>query len=162
MMTTVNGWRTTQACGVPGGWLVEAACAATLPAINGPQEALYWQATDDAQGAKLDGSRHYVIHFPAGQLPPVDAFWSITIAGARRLMVENAAHKYSVSDRSGLQTNADGSTDVYLQPTAPPGHEANWLPTPSGNFMLWLRAYQPRPSLLDGTYRPPGVTQVQP
>jgi hypothetical protein len=95
-------------------------------------------------------------------LPPVEAFWSITIAGPARLMVENAAHKYRVSDRSGLQANPDGSTDVYLQQTAPAGREANWLPTPSGNFMLWLRAYQPRPSVLDGTYRPPAVAQVQP
>ncbi len=50
MMTTVNGWQTTQACGVPGGWLVEAACAETLPAINVPREAVYWQTTVDARG----------------------------------------------------------------------------------------------------------------
>jgi hypothetical protein len=161
MMTTVNGWQTTQACGVPGGWLVEAACASKLPAVNAPQEAIYWQATVDAQGAKLDGAKSYVIHFPAGGLPPVNAFWSITIAGANRLMTANAAHKYSVSDRSGFQTSPDGSVDIYLQPTAPTGHEANWLPTPSGSFMLWLRAYEPGPAVLDGTYRPPAVTQVQ-
>jgi hypothetical protein len=162
MMTTVNGWKTTQACGVPGGWLVEAACAATLPAVNSPQEAVYWQATVDAQGAKLDGSKTYVIHFPPGGLPPVNAFWSITMANAHRLMTANAAHKYSVSDRSGLQWNADGSVDVFLQPAAPNGREANWLPTPSGDFMLWLRAYGPGPSVLDGSWRPPAVTQVQP
>jgi hypothetical protein len=162
MMTTVNGWKTTQACGVPGGWLVEAACASTLPAVNTADEAMYWQATVDAHGAKLDGSKSYVIHFPAGGLPPVHAFWSITIAGSNRLMTKNAAHKYSVSDRSGLQTNADGSVDVVLQPTAPAGHEANWLPTPSGHFMLWLRAYEPGPSVLDGTYKPPAVTKAQP
>lgn len=161
MMTTVNGWKTTQACGVPGSWLVEAACADTLPAVNAPQEAVYWQATVDANGAKLDGSKNYVIQFPAGGLPPVSAFWSITIAGSNRLMVENPTHKYSVSDRSGLQKNPDGSINVYLRPTAPAGHEANWLPTPGGGFMLWLRAYEPGPSVLDGTYRPPAVTEAQ-
>src|SRR5581483_8537157 len=160
--TTVNGWQTTQACGVPSGWLVQAACARALPAVNAPQEAVYWQATADARGASLDGSRRYMLHFPPGGLPPVNAFWSITIAGAHRLMVENAAHRYSVSDRSGLQANADGSVDVYVQPAAPVGHEANWLPTPEGGFMLWLRAYGPKPAILDGTWRPPALTQVQP
>jgi hypothetical protein len=162
IMTTVNGWQTTQACGVPGEWLTEAACSHALPAVNAPREAVYWQATLDAQGTTLDGAKHYVIHFPPGALPPVNAFWSITIAGAKRLMVENAAHKYSVSDRSGLEQNPDGSVDVVLQASAPAGHEANWLPTPPGRFMLWLRAYEPGPSVLDGTWRPPAVTQVPP
>ena len=161
IMTTVNGWKTTQACGVPGTWLVEAACAASLPAVNSPQEAVYWQATVDGNGAKLDGSKNYVIHFPPGGLPPVSAFWSITIAGSRRLMVANSAHKYSVSSHSGLQTNADGSVDIYIRPTAPAEHEANWLPTPNRNFMLWLRAYEPAHAVLDGTYAPPAVTEVK-
>jgi hypothetical protein len=162
IMTNVNGWETTQACGVPGAWLVQAACAAHLPAVNAPKEAVYWEATVDARGAKLDGARAYVIHFAAGGLPPANAFWSITIADSHRLMAQNAAHKYSVSDRSGLQTNSDGSVDVYLQPAAPKGHEPNWLPTPSGNFMLWLRAYGPGPAVLDGTWKPPAVTEVPP
>ncbi len=77
-------------------------------------------------------------------------------------MEENSAHKYSVSSHSGLQTNPDRSVDIYLQPTAATGHEANWLPTPKGKFMLWLRAYEPGPSVLDGTYQPPAVTEVKP
>jgi len=157
LMTTVNGWQTTHACGVPSDLITQAACARTLPAINPPSEAMYWQATVDGTGAKLDGSKSYVIRFPKGGLPPVNAFWSITIAGPNRLMVANSAHTYSVSDRSGLVASADGSIDVYLQPTSPNGHEANWLPTPSGNFMLWLRAYEPAPSILDGTWQPPAI-----
>jgi hypothetical protein len=162
IMTTVNGWQSTQVCGVPGSVLVEAACGAHLPAINTAQEAVYWEATVDAQGARLDGGRRYVLHFPPGGLPPVNAFWSITIAGANRLMTANAARKYSVSDRSGLEASPDGSVDVLLQPDAPTGHERNWLPTPSGNFRLWLRAYRPAPSILDGTWHPPAVTGVPP
>ncbi len=162
IMTTVNGWRTTQACGVPGSWLVEAACALELPAVNSPQEAVYWQATVDANGAKLHGSRSYLIHFPPHGLPPVKAFWSITIANSKRLMVANSAHRYSVSSHSGLRPDPDGSVDIYLGPTAPAGREANWLPTPSGDFMLWLRAYEPAPPVLDGTYEPPAVTEVKP
>jgi hypothetical protein len=161
LMTTVNGWQTTQACGVPSDLITQAACARTLPAINPPSEAMYWQATVDGPGAKLDGSTSYVIHFPKGGVPPVNAFWSITIAGANRLMVANSAHTYSVSDRSGLVANGDGSTDIYLQPKVPTGHEKNWLPTPSGNFMLWLRAYEPAPSILDGTWEPPAIEMAR-
>jgi hypothetical protein len=157
LMTTVNGWQSTQACGVPSDLITQAACAQTLPAINPPSEAMYWQATVDGSGGKLDGSKSYVIRFPKGDLPPVNAFWSTTIAGANRLMVANSAHTYAVSDRSGLVANADGSIDVYVQPSSPNGHESNWLPTPSGNFMLWLRAYEPAPSILDGTWQPPAI-----
>jgi hypothetical protein len=157
LMTTVNGWQTTQACGVPSDLITQAACARTLPGINQPSEAMYWQATVAGSGAKLDGSKSYVIRFPKGGLPPVNAFWSITIAGANRLMVANSAHTYSVSDRSGLLANGDGSIDIYLQPTSPTGHEKNWLPTPNGNFMLWLRAYEPAPAILDGTWQPPAI-----
>jgi hypothetical protein len=156
LMTTVNGWQSTQACGVASDLITEAACAQTLPAVNAPSEAMYWQATVDGTQAKLDGSKSYVIHFAKGGLPPVNAFWSITIAGRNRVMVANAAHKYSVSDRTGLVANSDGSIDVYLQPTASAGHEVNWLPTPSGNFMLWLRD-EPAQSILDGTWHPPAV-----
>jgi hypothetical protein len=79
------------------------------------------------------------------------------MAGANRLMAANPAHKYSVSDRSGVVPDADGSIDLYLRTTAPPGRKANWLPTPSGNFMLWLRAYQPASAILDGTWQPPAI-----
>jgi hypothetical protein len=162
MMATVNGWRSTQLCGVDSDRITLAACSRTLPAINTSQEAMYWQASVDATGAKLDGADDYVIRFPAGELPPVNAFWSITIADARtRLMVANPEHKYSVSDRSGLAVNGDGSVDIYLQPTVPAGHKANWLPTPSGDFMLWLRAYEPEQSVLDGTWQPPAIRKVR-
>src|SRR5262249_17047601 len=110
MMTPVNGWRSTQSCGVDSDRITLAACGQTLPAINTPKEAMYWQAGVDATGAKLDGADNYVIHFPARELPPVNAFWSITIADARtRLMVANLQHKYSVSDRSGVVANVHGS-----------------------------------------------------
>jgi hypothetical protein len=75
-------------------------------------------------------------------------------------MVDNPIHRYSVGDRSGLVPNADGSIDIYLQNTAPAGHESNWLPVPSGHFMLWLRVYQPGPAILDGKYRVPPVVEV--
>ena len=83
------------------------------------------------------------MHFPAGQLPPNNAFWSLTMGDAKNHFVPNPLNRYSVSDRSGLVPNADGSVDIYIQNAAPAGHESNWLPAPSGNFILWLRVYLP-------------------
>lgn len=161
MTTTVNGWSTTTKCGQPGnGILLRAACARTLPATNVAQEAAYWTTTRDSAGRRLSGQRAYVLHFPAGQLPPNDAFWSLTMTDAVGFMVRNPIDRYSVGDRSGLVPNADGSIDIYLQRTAPAGHESNWLPAPAGYFKLMLRAYLPGRAVLDGEYHVPPVIQV--
>ena len=153
MTTTVNGWRTTTKCGLPGnGILVRAACARTLPAINVAQEAAYWMTTVDGAGQRLNGQREYVLHFPVGQLPPNDAFWSLTMTDVAGFMERNATDRYSVGSRSGLIPNADGSIDIYLQRTAPVGHESNWLT---------LRAYLPGRTVLDGTYHVPPVESVR-
>ncbi len=100
------------------------------------------------------------MHFPTGQLPPNDAFWSLTMADARERFVANPINRYSVSDHSGLAQNPDGSLDIYLQNTAPSGHEANWLPAPTGNFKLWLHVYIPGAAILDGSYQVPPVVKV--
>ncbi len=160
--TTVNGWSTTVKAGRPGNSvLLRALMADFFPAANVAEEAAYWTTTKDSTGQKLDGEHAYVLHFPSGGLPPNDAFWSLTMTNARKVLVSNAINRYSVGDRSGLVTNADGSTDIYIQNSAPTGHDANWLPAPAGAFMLWLRAYQPGPSVLDGTYHVPPVVEVK-
>ena len=74
------------------------------------------------------------MHFQPGGLPPNDAFWSLTMGDAKNRFVANPINRYSVSDRSGLVPNADGSVDIYIQNTAPTGHESNWLPAPGGKF----------------------------
>jgi hypothetical protein len=74
---------------------------------------------------------------------------------------QNPINRYSVSDRSGLAPNADGSVDIYIQNTAPAGHESNWLPAPSGNFILWLRVYLPGQTILNGEYQAPPVIEVK-
>lgn len=158
-----NGWSAPMSCGIPGGLALEAGCARAYPAINPPHEAIYWTSATDRTGASLDGTKTYILHFPAGETPPVKAFWSITTGSAKtRLMVANPEHKYSVSSHSHLQTNADGSTDIYLGPTAPAGHQANWLPTPNGDVMLWLRMYEPTKSALDGGWTPPAIKEIKP
>jgi hypothetical protein len=74
--------------------------------------------------------------FPPGGLPPNKAFWSLTMGDAQNRFVANSINRYSVSDRTGLAPNTDGSVDIYIQNTAPAGHESNWLPAPSGKFTL--------------------------
>jgi hypothetical protein len=148
--TNVNGWITMFGLGVPGnGMLLRAAHAQLFPGpVTVPQEA-------------LSGAHDYVMHFPPGGLPPNDAFWSLTMGNAKNYYVPNPINRYSVGDRSGLVPNADGSIDIYLQHTAPAGHESNWLPAPAGQFILWLRVYLPGAAILDGTYAVPPVVQVQ-
>jgi hypothetical protein len=162
IQTTTNGWNTIMQCNVPGnGILLRAVCAKVLPAANVAQEAAYWTTTVDSTGRALSGQHNYVLHFPAGQLPPNNAFWSLTMTDVRNYMVSNPANRYSVSDGSGLVPNADGSIDIYIQNTAPAGHESNWLPAPSGDFKLWLRAYLPGAAILDGKYNVPPVVEVK-
>jgi hypothetical protein len=161
MQTTVNGWSVTMTCGrASNGVLVRAACAQAFPLVNLPEEAVYWTATADGAGHALTGAHDYVLRFPPGGVPPNDAFWSLTMTIAPGYLVANPANRYSVGDRSGLVPNADGSIDVYIQQASPAGHEANWLPSPNGNFKLWLRAYQPGAAILSGAYHVPPVVEA--
>jgi hypothetical protein len=162
-VTKVNGWTTMYGCGEPGnGFLLRGACAITFSGpINVPQEAMYWTTKVDSTGKKLSGENDYIIHFPAGGFPPNKAFWSLTMGDAKNQFVANPLNRYSVSNRSGLAPNADGSVDIYIQNAAPAGHESNWLPTPSGNFILWLRVYLPDQTVLNGEYQVPPVVEVK-
>jgi len=161
--TKVNGWITMFGLGEPGnGMLLRAAHAQLFPGpVNVPQEAMYWWTNVDGAGHTLSGERDYIMHFPAGGLPPNNAFWSLTMGTAKNLFVPNPINRYSVSDRSGLAQNPDGSVDIFIQNTAAAGHEANWLPAPSGNFILWLRVYIPGEAILHGEYKVPPVAKVR-
>ena len=161
--TKVNGWITMFGLGEPGnGMLLRAAHAQLFPGpVNVPQEALYWWTNEDGAGHSLCGAHDYTMRFPTGGLPPNKAFWSITMGDARNHFVANPLRRYSVSDRSGLASNPDGSVDIFIQQVAPVGHESNWLPTPAGKFVLWLRVYIPGDSILHGEYTVPPVVKVK-
>ena len=159
--TTVNGWRTNSKCGQPGnGILLRSACAKILPAVNVVEEAAYWTTTVDSAQRTLNGQWEYILRFPDGQLPPNDAFWSLTMTDVAGFMEPNPIDRHSVGSRSRLTPNADGSIDIYLQRTAPSGHESNWLPAPAGKFKLMLRAYLPGPAVLQGEYHVPPVQRL--
>ncbi len=162
-VTKVNGWTTMFGCGEPGnGLLRRAACGVIfLGPINVPQEAMYWTTSKDGVGHTLSGTHDYIMHFPPGGLPPNNAFWSLTMSDSKNRFVANPINRYSISDRSGLVQNTDGSVDIYLQNAAPAGHESNWLPAPAGNFILWLRVYIPGAAILDGKYEVPPIVKVK-
>ena len=129
---------------------------------NAKQEAMYPVYQVDADGQKLDASKNrYTLRFAKDQLPPVHAFWSLTMGNAQNRFVPNPINRYSVGDRTGLVPNADGSVDIYMQKAAPADHAANWLPAPSGKFTLWLRVYVPGAAILDGKYTVPPVVEVK-
>jgi hypothetical protein len=122
----------------------------------------------DANGETLDGSKHnYTITFPAGQLPPVNAFWSVTMYdGKSQLLIRNRINRYLINSPMlpGLKKNADGSLTLYIQKDSPgKAKEANWLPAPNDTLYLVLRLYWPKdtpPSILppgEGTWKPPGI-----
>ncbi|MDR0283587.1 MAG: DUF1214 domain-containing protein, partial [Propionibacteriaceae bacterium] len=122
LTTTVNGWRAVPACGQPGnGLFVRAACAKALPVVNVFEEAAYWTTTRDGSGQTLDGGRAYVMRFPAGALPPADAFWSLTITDVVGYMVAGPLNRSSFDDRSDLARNPDGAVDIFFSRQAPPG-----------------------------------------
>jgi hypothetical protein len=160
--TKVNGWITMFGLGLPGnGMVLRAAHAQLFPGpVNVPQEAMYWTTSGDGAGHTLSGTHNYIIHFPPGGLPPNNAFWSLTMGDAQNRFVPNPLNRYSVSDHSGLAPNADGSVDIYLQNAAPAGRESNWLPAPSGRFILWLRVYIPGAAILNGEYKVPPIVEV--
>jgi len=159
----INGWITMFGCSEPGnGMLLRAAHTLIFPGpVNVPKEAMYWTTAKDGAGHTLSGRHNYIMHFPPGGLPPNDAFWSLTMGDAQNRFVANPIDRYSVSDRTGLAQNADGSVDIYIQNTAPAGHESNWLPAPSGDFILWLRVYIPGEAILNGVYEVPSVVEVR-
>jgi hypothetical protein len=122
---------------------------------------VYFTARAEASGAPLTGARGYVLHFAAGQLPPLTptGFWSVTMYDAQtRFLVENPINRYAINsaDRS-LLYNADGSLDIYLQATPPAGRESNWLPAPPGNFYVVLRTYLPTDDVRNGDWQPPAL-----
>jgi hypothetical protein len=161
MLINVNGWETTLDYGKwDGNILSRAAFSQVLPGGNVAEEAVYWTTTVDSTGSRLNGQHDYILHFPAGGLPPNDAFWSLTMTDVTNHMVNNSINRYNVGTYANLTPNADGSVDIYLQTAPPSGNESNWLPAPTGNFKLWLRAYLPGPAILNGTYQVPPVVEV--
>ena len=118
------------------------------------EQAMYPLALLDRTGQPLTGAKRYVVHVPAGQLPPLTdtGFWSLTLYDNDGFVVANEIDRYAINDRTDLHLNADGSFDLYLQATRPsdPAQARNWLPTPAGGFRLLWRLYGTQPTAIPG------------
>ncbi len=138
------------------------ACTA-MKGIGGlsSDEAVYAMSDYDDAGERLHGLRRYVLHFPAGALPPVDAFWSVSMYGEDFFFADNPIRRYAIGARTpGLRYNADGSLDLLIQHQRPVEREPNWLPAPASHFYLILRMYHPREEVLARRYRIPPVQRA--
>ncbi len=173
--TTVNGWNIGAAAGdrefYHGNWALRAAAAKLGIYGNSEAEAVYPFTRNDENSIPLDGSKHtYLMTFSAGQLPPVNAFWSITMYDGRtQLLIENPINRYLINSPMlpQLKKNVDGSLTVYIQKDSPGKDlESNWLPAPDGPMFVVMRLYWPKtdpPSVYPlgkGTWAPPGVVPV--
>jgi hypothetical protein len=171
----MNGWRVSSLFGdsafFNGDWLKRAAGAKAGIYGNDAEEATYPLARVDSDGQALDGAKHnYALTFPKGQLPPVNAFWSLTMYdGKTQLLIENPIDRYLINSPMlpNLKTNADGSLTLYIQNKSPGADKvSNWLPAPDGPIYLVMRLYWPKtepPSILPvgkGAWKPPGIRRM--
>lgn len=161
MARVVNGWQmNTDTMGVYGDYYLKRAIVAMAGlGANQPDDAIYPLNVADADGKPVVGENKYVLHFDKGDLPPANAFWSLTMYDAAGFQVANSINRFAIGDRDALKYNADGSLDLYIQSDHPgPELESNWLPAPkSGKLGLTMRLYAPRPEALDGRWNPPAV-----
>jgi len=160
----VNGWSmNTDTMGVYGNYYLKRAIVAQLGlGANLPEDAIYPLNLADDTGKPLDGANQYTIHFDKETLPPVGAFWSITLYDKDGFQVANALNRFAVSSWMPFQYNKDGSLNLYVQNESPgAGKEANWLPAPKGSFNLTMRLYAPKSEALTGKWNPPRVMKVQ-
>lgn len=127
---------------------------------NLPEDAIYPVSYVDADGEPYNGAHDYKLHFAADALPPVLAFWSLTLYDDEGFQVANELDRFAIGDRDALEYNADGSLDILIQQARPESGTSNWLPSPGGSYNLCLRLYYPRPEALGGSWLPPGVTKA--
>jgi hypothetical protein len=130
---------------------------------NLPEDAVYPTTALDSDGNLIEGQNKYILHFAKEEIPPVNAFWSLTAYNSKDFLVANAINRFAIGDRDDLKFNEDGSLDIYIQNTDPGGDKtSNWLPsTQEGPTTLTLRLYWPKESALDGTWIVPGVKKVK-
>jgi hypothetical protein len=171
----INGWKVGSLFGdrlfYSGDWLKRAAAAKGGIYGNDAAEAVYPMTKTLADGETLDASKHkYTVTFPAGQYPPVEAFWSVTMYdGKSQLLIENPINRYLINSPMlpGLKKNPDGSLTLHIQKDSPGADkESNWLPAPNGEMYLVMRLYWPKteaPSILPpgtGSWQPPGIKKA--
>ena len=129
---------------------------------NRPTETQYFYTDYDGAGGELNGNGGYEVTFAAGQEPPINGFWSLTLYNDKHLFHVNDLKRYSLGTKNkNLKRNADGSLTLYVGAKSPGGDkETNWLPAPDGRFSLYIRAYWGKQGILDGSWKPPIIRKV--
>ncbi|MCL4504274.1 MAG: DUF1254 domain-containing protein [Deltaproteobacteria bacterium] len=126
------------------------------------KDAVYPTSYWDQEGKQLNGKQRYVLHFDKEQLPPVKAFWSLTMYDKDTFLAANPINRFALGDRDPLKYNPDGSLDLYIQNQSPGAEkEANWLPAPADDFNVTLRLYWPKQSVLEGAWVPLPLKRVE-
>ena len=132
---------------------------------NTKEEAIYPAYSVDSDNQPLKGANRYTLHFPPGQLPPANAFWSLTMYELpASLLYANALDRYLINSPMlpTLKRDADGGVTLFVQNESPGGdREANWLPAPKGPFFMTLRLYLPKPEALDGRWKAPSPQRAE-
>lgn len=161
---TFNGWRIGYELGEYATRYKQRALVAKIGlGANQPEDAFYPNLHTDAEGQPLTGEHRYILHFSKNQLPPVRAFWSLTLYNAQQFLSANPLNRYALGDRDDLHYNADGSLELYIQHEQPTDavQRKNWLPAPEGRFNLFLRLYWPQAEVLEKRWLPPVIKLVQ-
>jgi hypothetical protein len=129
---------------------------------NRPTETQYFYTDTDSQGYQLDGTSQYEVTFPAGQLPPVNGFWSMTVYNKHHLFEVNELNRYSLGTKNKtLNYGTDGSLTLYVGAKSPgKDNETNWIPAPDGVFSLYIRCYWGKEAVRDGSWIPPFITKI--
>ena len=159
-----SGWRmNTDTMGVYGNFYLKRAIVTMVGlGANQPEDAVYPMNFSDADGKPVDGNNNYVLHFEKNELPPVDAFWSLTMYDKDGYQCANSINRFAISSWMPLKKNSDGSLDLYLQHENPGADkEANWLPSPKGILGVTMRLYAPKLPALTGEWNPPAIKLVK-
>jgi hypothetical protein len=163
MAAVENGWQmNTNSIGVYGNFYAKRAVVTMLGlGANPPEDAVYPLLMTDGDGDKVEGSQDYVLHFDQESLPPVGAFWSVTMYDDHGFQAANELSRFAIGDRDPLEYNPDGSLDLYIQHANPgPERQANWLPAPTGPLGITMRLYAPDQIVLTGAWAPPPLRKA--
>jgi hypothetical protein len=132
---------------------------------NAKEEAMYPVYRADSEGQALSGTNRYTLHFAAGEYPPVNAFWSLTMYNLpQSLLVANPINRYLINSPMlpNMKKDADGGLTIYIQNESPgKDKESNWLPAPKGPFATYMRLYWPKEAALDGSWTQPKLLKAK-
>jgi hypothetical protein len=155
-----NGWYSATNNGEFGAdYIIRTAIARSNMYENRFNETKYIFTDNDSDGRQLNGGTTYSVTFPAGQTPPVDGFWSLTLYNEHHFFNPNPLKRFSLGTKNqDLQKNPDGSLTLYAGAKSPgKDKETNWLPAPNTPFSLYIRCYWPRQEVINASWMPPKV-----